>query len=39
MQINQFCVAQMIVTKSAARAPNGGYLRGHPKSQVTLRDE
>jgi hypothetical protein len=35
----QICAAGAERGIDAATAPNGGYLRGHTKSQVTLRDE
>ena len=38
-QITQLCDHRGLRRHFLAIAPNGGYLRGHTKSQVTLRDE
>jgi hypothetical protein len=38
-QIDLFCTAFAITLHELLPAHNGGYLRGHTKSQVTVRDE
>jgi hypothetical protein len=38
-QIDLFCTFATDRRLTVVAAPNGGYLRGHTKTQVTVRDE
>jgi hypothetical protein len=38
-QIGHFCAVRLVISVKPVPIPNGGYLRGHTKSRVTLRDE